>query len=444
VLAIAGRNVALGTPLLEEPANSAPENTVANAGDLAQVAPASTPLPRATPVANLVTPVPLATQSATPTSVGPATLSSLDERPSDSSFDVHLAIVGQPTYRWHMLGDGRFYIDILNAHLAVPSREESLNDPRISSLRVRENGTPDNPSIRIAMGLIGQQPLQISSDATSLLIRIGKGVVADAGRYGAGRVGSADVVAESATPIVPSVDANLPGPTPAVFGPIYPVGGRSRIIVLDPGHGGSDTGALGNGLVEKTLTLDIARRLRTLLVARGWQVIMTRDSDVDVYQPNDSAREELQARCDVANRAGARLFVSIHINAFTTPDLQGTTTYYYKPGDAHFADVVDHNLNSILGTQDDGARRENYYVVRHTTMPAILVETAFLSNASDAARLRQPTFRQNVAVAITNGITSYVSEAPAPATGSGAAGSAGSGNAIGREPGEPPADDLTP
>ncbi len=80
-----------------------------------------------------------------------------------------------------------------------------------------------------------------------------------------------------------------------------------RLIVLDPGHGGSDAGSAHYGVVEKDVTLDVARRLKAVLVSRGWSVRMTRDGDNDVYAPNDSAHDELQARCDVANGAGARL-----------------------------------------------------------------------------------------------------------------------------------------
>jgi N-acetylmuramoyl-L-alanine amidase len=180
-----------------------------------------------------------------------------------------------------------------------------------------------------------------------------------------------------------------------------------RLIVIDPGHGGSDTGAMHNGLVEKVLTLDISMRLRTILTSRGWTVKMTRERDVDVVAPDDDARTELQGRCDVANNAGARLFVSVHINAFTTSDLNGTTTYYYKPGDETFAEAVQHRLIPLLGTKDDGVKHENLYVVRHTTMPAILVETAFLSNPDDAAKLRNPAFLQNVAEGIADGIGDY-------------------------------------
>lgn len=454
VLALAGKGVALNAALIAgsqtattATTGAAPESGLAdgNAADagLADVYPA--PSPAAYRPAALVTPAPLpvvlVTPAPLPAQAGPAQITAVDEHPGTANFDVHLTLNPQAAYRWHMLGDGRFYVDFPGSRLLAPQRDESLNDTRVSSLRIRDNGTATAPNVRLAMNLVGGQAVRITNDRTGLNISIGGGPAVVAGQSGFGRVGQSGQtdLAKAPLPVLPGLPAR----------PVFS-GGGSRLIVLDPGHGGSDSGALGNGLVEKDLTLDIARRLRTVLIARGWQVMMTRDSDVDVYAPNDSAREELQARCDVANRAGARLFVSIHINSFTSPDMQGTTTYYYKPGDEHFADVVDQRLIATLGTQDDGARRENYYVIRHTTMPAILVETAFLSNSSDANRLRQPSFRQNVAQAIGEGITTYTAQAPAPAAPSQieeaapASRPAPAGAYTPRTAADPPADDLTP
>ena len=114
-----------------------------------------------------------------------------------------------------------------------------------------------------------------------------------------------------------------------------------RLIVIDPGHGGSDPGTQHGGLREADITLDMAKRLRDTSWARGWQVRLTRETDVDVYAPNDSAHDELQARVDVANKAGARLFVSIHANAFINSGPYGTTCYISKPDDVAFARIVE-------------------------------------------------------------------------------------------------------
>jgi N-acetylmuramoyl-L-alanine amidase len=151
---------------------------------------------------------------------------------------------------------------------------------------------------------------------------------------------------------------------------------------------------------------------------------MTHDSDIDPVSPanlakmhadglpNPDDRAYLQTRCDAANDINARLFISIHINSAPVTSARGTTVYWYKPQDAPFAQAIDRALIPLAGTQDDGTRHENFYVVRHTTMPAVLIETAFLTNPGDVALLRSPEFLQNVAQGIANGVKAYTSANP--------------------------------
>ena len=186
-----------------------------------------------------------------------------------------------------------------------------------------------------------------------------------------------------------------------------------RLIVIDPGHGGSDRGTIHGGVAEADLTLDLAKRLRDILLARGWQVKLTHDTDVDVFAPNDEAHQELQARVDVANKAGARLFISIHVNAFINSGPYGTTTYISKPDDVAFARIVERSL-AADGTKDDGIVKSHLYVTLHTKMPAVLVETAFLSNPNDYALLTSPAWRQKVAQELADGIAQYARQYPVP------------------------------
>jgi N-acetylmuramoyl-L-alanine amidase len=156
----------------------------------------------------------------------------------------------------------------------------------------------------------------------------------------------------------------------------------------------------------------MAKRLRAILIARGWQVQMTHSADQDVYAPNDSARDELQARVDVANRAGARMFVSIHCNSFINSGPHGTTTYFSKPIDVPLAQNVDRDLDRLLDTKDDGIIKSKLYVTLHSNMPAVLVETAFLSNPDDYAKLVNADWREKVAEGIANGIDHYAAQYP--------------------------------
>ncbi|HBS60622.1 MAG: N-acetylmuramoyl-L-alanine amidase [Bacillota bacterium] len=174
-------------------------------------------------------------------------------------------------------------------------------------------------------------------------------------------------------------------------------------IVIDPGHGGSDPGAIGPaGTQEKTHTLAVALYLRTLLQEAGHQVILTRETDRDVAYPDASASEELQARVDIANQAGAGLFISLHANAADNSGAGGTETWYYLDGYL-LAEAVQGELAN-LGLTDRGVKQANFYVLKYTEMPAILVELAFISNSAEERLLAAEEFRERAAREINNGL----------------------------------------
>jgi N-acetylmuramoyl-L-alanine amidase len=337
--------------------------------------------------------------------------------PADAdALAVDVALSGAVSYQWHRLADHRWYIDLQNTTLVGPGRDERPQVGSVQSVRVRQIGTGDAPVVRIAFTLVGNQRIDLGPTQAGLTITVGTAETTDLTRIGYGNTGGAPLVASAVSP--------EPAPTegPWKFGPAP--GTNSRLIVIDPGHGGDDTGAAHNGLVEKNLTFDIAQRLRALLIAQGWDVRMTRTSDVDPVsvdnlakmradgRPNPDDRAYLQTRCDVANLAGARLFISIHVNSAPVTSASGTTFYWYKPQDAAFAQALERAVIPLAGTQDDGARHENFYVVRHTTMPAVLIETAFLTNPGDVALLRAPAFLQSLAQGIANGVKGYTGAAP--------------------------------
>jgi N-acetylmuramoyl-L-alanine amidase len=199
-------------------------------------------------------------------------------------------------------------------------------------------------------------------------------------------------------PILPPTSANNPQSAPATnrsFGPSL----RGWNIVVDPGHGGGDTGARGKYSNEKTLTLDISRRLRASLQARGANVLMTRDSDV---------KPELQDRVNFANSRRADLFVSVHINASVNPNATGTQTFYHTAISQGLAREVQKELVKATGRPNRGITQRRFVVVRYTAMPSVLTETAFISNAKEEALLRDPNFRERVARGIAQGIANYV------------------------------------
>ncbi len=210
--------------------------------------------------------------------------------------------------------------------------------------------------------------------------------------------------------------ALTPAPALAACGP----------IVLDAGHGGADSGAVGpNGLTEKEVNLDIAKRTRGLLRGAGYPVVMTREIDIS---PNSPPRDltgngtigiadDLQARANIANRAKAAVFVSIHNNASLASGAGGTETYYWSgvgsgSDSARLARIIQEAIVSEIGLSSRGVFGANFYVLRRTDMPAALVEGAFISNPVEEALLGTASFRQKVARGIFRGIKRYTGPAP--------------------------------
>lgn len=187
---------------------------------------------------------------------------------------------------------------------------------------------------------------------------------------------------------------------------------KNKIITIDPGHGGSDSGAIGpNGYTEKEGAVAISQKVASILNQSGAKVVMTRDSDVDVYGPNASARNELQARVDVGNNANSDIFVSIHCNAFVNPAANGTQTFYYGSSyqGQRLAQSIQEKMIEANGLRDRGISTCNFYVVKHSYMPAVLIETAFITNYDEEALLSDDEWQTTMAKAIAEGINEYFS-----------------------------------
>lgn len=188
---------------------------------------------------------------------------------------------------------------------------------------------------------------------------------------------------------------------------------KGRVIVIDPGHGGSDSGAIGpTGVMEKSITLRVGNELRRLLTQEGAAVYMTRSTDKEVSPKRSKATdiEELQARCDVANQKNADIFVSIHMDSFTNDAAKGTTGYYYSLGNKRsriLADKIRAGVIDQLGTQSRGTQSSNFYVVKHTDMPATLVELAFISNKNEEQLMNSEDGIKKAAQGIADGIADY-------------------------------------
>ena len=178
-------------------------------------------------------------------------------------------------------------------------------------------------------------------------------------------------------------------------------------VVIDPGHGGPDPGAIGiGGLRESEVVLDVSKRVKKLLSEKGVYVRMTRNKSIDL---------DLPRRVSIANRTDADIFVSIHANASRgrRRDINGLETFYFTGWRGRLlAKKIQKQIIKVSpGSPDRGVRQARFHVIKNTNMPAVLVEIGFLTGRLDARRLEKSIHRERVAYAITKGILQYLSKA---------------------------------
>ena len=191
-----------------------------------------------------------------------------------------------------------------------------------------------------------------------------------------------------------------------------------RAIFLDPGHGGSDSGAVENGVREKDLTLSVYNKVSSRLASLGYTVLTSRNTDKDVG---------LVSRADQANKSNADMFLSIHFNAGGRGTAYGIETYYYKPEDGYtptinkenhnnperieksrkLANKIQQNLLYKTGAYDRGVRRASFAVLRETSIPSILVELGFIDNQEEVNKIKTNEYQEKLADGIVDGIVEY-------------------------------------
>jgi N-acetylmuramoyl-L-alanine amidase len=175
-------------------------------------------------------------------------------------------------------------------------------------------------------------------------------------------------------------------------------------VVIDPGHGGPDPGAIGIGGIRETdVVLEVSKIVQNLLSEKGVKVRLTRKNEVDL---------DLPPRVSFANNSDADIFVSIHANASRGKrrDINGLETFYYRGwrGRLLAKNIQKEILRVSPGSPDRGVKQGRFYVIKNTTMPAVLVEIGFLTGRLDARRLEKTTHRKRLAYAITKGILEYL------------------------------------
>jgi N-acetylmuramoyl-L-alanine amidase len=181
-----------------------------------------------------------------------------------------------------------------------------------------------------------------------------------------------------------------------------------QVIILDPGHGGEDPGKVGvNGALEKDINLQIARKVREKLEARGFEVVMTREEDI----MQGRKKEDLNKRIQLIEKSKAELVVGIHQNSFTDPEVKGAQVFYYSESEE--GKTAAQVMKESLKTVDPSNEREikansSFFMLKNTKRTTIIVECGFLSNPEEAGSLVNNEYQEQLAEAICLGIVKWL------------------------------------
>lgn len=186
-----------------------------------------------------------------------------------------------------------------------------------------------------------------------------------------------------------------------------------KVIVIDAGHGGSDPGKIGvSGALEKDINLEIAKRIKILLEGKGISVFMTRETDEMLCEEtfeNNRKRADMAKRVELINEIKPDMAISIHQNSYTDPEVSGAQVFYYSESEEgkRMAVMMQKALTEI---DNENTRKEkandNYYLLKRTKEPTIIVECGFLSNPKEAAKLVEEEYQDMISNAIVKGIES--------------------------------------
>jgi N-acetylmuramoyl-L-alanine amidase len=333
--------------------------------------------------------MPPATAAQPPSTGGLATVSALDLGGDQ------LLIRGDQTLAYSAGWEGNAYRISLRGQF-----DRQLRQPRLAL---------GSPLARIKLR-------QDNSQTISILVTPAPGVrIASVNPFGGGQsllvqLQRADSIPNAQLPDVglptsPSFGTPAPNPNYTPNAPLPTPIGR-KVVVIDPGHGGQDPGAIGiGGIQEKEIVIDISLRVAAILNRQGVTTIMTRGSDLP-----SSVQLELQTRVNIAERANADAFVSIHANAInmSRPDINGLQVFYAPGGNNSLARSIHSSVLSSMNMRDRGLRTARFYVIRRTSMPATLVETGYVTGAEDARNFKDSNWREQMAQAIARGILNFL------------------------------------
>lgn len=189
---------------------------------------------------------------------------------------------------------------------------------------------------------------------------------------------------------------------------------KGNIVMLDPGHGGYDPGATKQGVYEKSINLQIAQKVKEMLGPSGIEVFLTREEDID-YVPDGvkgkttKKQIDLNRRIDMAKEAKADVFVSLHVNATPTGQESGAETFYHYQSESgkRLAELIQQELIKIPGMNRRIAKPGDFYIIKNTSMPAVIVEVGYLSSVKEQKKLHQSWYQEQLARAIAKGIANF-------------------------------------
>ncbi|GAX37077.1 N-acetylmuramoyl-L-alanine amidase [Nodularia sp. NIES-3585] len=339
-------------------------------------------------------PAPPATPNISIANNSPATIQSVELGNNDTQLLIRSDQKVNATSGWDR-SSGLFRITIPNAKLAanVTGPNFTANSP-ILRVRLQPQSNSVVVLVQPASGVQIGELNQVSNQILALQLQ--------GSRRGTVALPAPPV---ALPPLPPPTQGQLPSPNapppPRTQPAPRPAPKTRAVVMIDPGHGGRDPGAIGiRGLREIDVALPIGKRIAAILEQNGVQAVLTRDSDYFV---------SLQGRVNLAQRAKADLFVSIHANAISMsrPDVNGLETYYYGSGQSLARSIHSSVLQNVT-IRDRNVRQARFFVLRKTSMPSVLVEVGFVTGAEDAARLRTTAYQNQMADAIARGILQHL------------------------------------
>lgn len=192
---------------------------------------------------------------------------------------------------------------------------------------------------------------------------------------------------------------------------------RKAVVVVDPGHGGTDPGKVGiSGQLEKDINLEIAKKLKTYLEASDVTVVLTRDKDMGLYSSGDAHKKmaDMRKRCQLIEEAKPDLVISIHQNSYHEEAIRGGQVFYYKTSvkGKKLAQILQERFDYVLGDANkrQAKANDNYYLLLHVKEPIVIAECGFLSNREEAGKLETEEYQDRLAWTLHMGIMEYLNQ----------------------------------